>query len=85
VPDAMMYREDYFVVLEANREEEFVSREELIAKLQQILATNLDNLPRELTKIAGIEAQAAYLADNYYEFDLGEGNYLQWYVTRLEK
>jgi hypothetical protein len=85
MPDAIMYREDCFVVLETDREEQFLSREELIAKLKPIFLQNNQSLPRELIKIQGIDRQIEYSIDNYYEFDIGEGKYLQWYVARLEK
>lgn len=85
MPDTIMYREDCFVVLETGREEEFISREELVAKLKPILQENSQELPRELIKIIGVDRQVEHLIDNYYEFDIGEGKYLQWYVARLEK
>lgn len=83
--DSIMYQEDSFVVLESDREEEFLSAEELKEKLKNILITQQDNLPRNLDKFSSPEKQAQHLMDNYYEFDLGAGKYLQWYVVRLEK
>jgi Protein CHLORORESPIRATORY REDUCTION 7 len=83
--DSIMYQEDSFVVLESDREEEFLSAAELKEKLKNILVTQQDNLPRILDKFASPEEQAQHLMDNYYEFDLGAGQYLQWYVVRLEK
>jgi hypothetical protein len=80
-----MYREDCFVVLESDREEEFLSREELIAKLKTILQEHSEDLPRELIKITGFDRQVEHLVDNYYELNFGTGKYLQWYVARIEK
>jgi hypothetical protein len=83
--DSIMYQEDAFVVLETDREEQFLSAEELKEKLKNILRDRTDDLPRELQKFTSLEEQAQHLMENYYEFDIGTGQYLQWYVVRLEK
>jgi hypothetical protein len=85
MPNSMMYQEDWFVVLESDRPEQFLTPEELLVKLKEVLHTQQDGLPRELEKFSTIEEQARYLRDNFCEFDRGPGQYLQWYVTRLEK
>lgn len=85
MPDSIMYQEDYFVVLETDQPEQFLTHEELLAKLKQILETHQDHLPRELEKFTSVEAQAKQLMDNFCEFDLEPGQYLQWYIVRLEK
>lgn len=81
----MMYREDAFVVLETNLPEQFLSPEELLDKLKGLLPSCQDNLPRELRQFSTLEQQAKYLRDNFCELELGAGQYLQWYVVRLEK
>lgn len=83
--DSIMYQEDCFVVLETDQPEQFLTHKELLEKLTNILQARQDNLPRELEKITSIEAQAKYLMDNFCEFDLEPGQYLQWYIVRLEK
>jgi hypothetical protein len=85
MPDSIMYHEDAFVVLESDREEVFMTAGELQDKLQQLLRAESSEIPRELAKFDSIERQARHLIDNYFELDIGEGKYLQWYVVRLEK
>lgn len=83
--DSIMYQEDGFVILETNQPETFVSAEELLAKLQNIIISYPEILPRQLNKFDSVAKKAQYLLDNYYELDFEDGNYLQWYVIRLEK
>ncbi len=83
--DSIMYQEDCFVILETNQPEIFVSAEELLVKLQNIIISHPDILPRQLNKFDSVAKKAQYLLDNYYELDFEDGNYLQWYVIRLEK
>lgn len=85
MPDSIMYQEDAFVVLETNQPEQILTPEELLAKLQEVLKSRQDDLPPDLQKFDSIAAQAEYLRGNYCEFDLNPGEYLQWYVVRLEK
>lgn len=83
--DSIMYQEDGFVILEANQPETFVSADELLTKLQNIIISYPEILPRQLTKFESVVEKAQYLRDNYCELDFEDGNYLQWYVIRLEK
>jgi Protein CHLORORESPIRATORY REDUCTION 7 len=85
MPDSMMYREDAFVVLESDQPEQFMTPDELLEKLAEILRSRQDDLPRELQKFTTIEDQAMYLRENFCELDMEPGKYLQWYVVRLEK
>lgn len=85
MPDSIMYQEDGYVVLESDREEGFMSALELKTKLQMLLQSETIDIPRELAKFNSTEEQAQHLLDNYFELDIGEGKYLQWYVVRLEK
>jgi len=85
MPDSIMFQEDAFVVLETNQPEQILTPEELLEKLKAILATRQDDLPRDLQKFADLEAQAKYLMDTSCELDMEPGEYLQWYVVRLEK
>ncbi len=80
-----MYQQDVFVVLEANQPEQFLAAAELLAKLKEILVQRQQDLPQELQKFTSVEDQAQYLMDTSCEFDLGPGQYLQWYAVRLEK
>lgn len=85
MPDSIMYHGDNFVVLEPEQTEQILTPQALLEKLQSILRTRQDDLPRELQKIPSIEAQAQYLMENFCELDMGPDSYLQWYVIRLEK
>lgn len=83
--DSIMYREDAYVVLESDRDEQFMTAEELKAKLKGCLRSPEIELPRELIRFDSLDLQAQHLIDNYFELDLGKDKYLQWYVVRLEK
>jgi len=83
--DPLMYRQDAFVVLEANKPEEFLTEAELLTKLQKLLCQRQQNLPRELQKFTSVADQAQYLLDTSCELDMEPGQYLQWYAVRLEK
>ncbi|CBN59099.1 MULTISPECIES: chlororespiratory reduction protein 7 [Kamptonema] len=85
MPNSLMYEENYFVVLEQNQPEQFLTTAELLEKLKLILAQRQDDLPREVQKFTSVEAQAQHLIDTYCELDVGPGNFLQWYAVRLEK
>jgi len=85
MPDSIMFQEDAFVVLESNQPEQFMTPTQLLEKLKVILATRQDDLPRDLQKFTSVEEQAQYLLDTSCELDVGPGDYLQWYVVRLEK
>jgi hypothetical protein len=85
MPDSFMYREDHFVVLEANQPEQFLTADELREKLKSILATRQDNLPHPLQKFTVVDTQVQYLLDTSCDLDMGPGQFLQWYAVRLEK
>ncbi len=85
MPDPMMYRQDDFVVLEPNQQEQFVTAKELLEKLKVVLAKEQQQLPQELQKFSSIEEQANYLIDTSCELVLAPGQFLQWYAVRLEK
>ena len=83
--DPIMYQEDGFVILEPDQPEKFLTKEELLAKLIDILQQKQDDLPRDLQKFNSIEAQAKYLMETSCEFDIAPGEYLEWYVVRFDK
>lgn len=83
--DSLMYQQDAFVVLETNQPEQFLTPAELLDKLKNLLMQRQENLPQDLKKFTSVDAQAQYLMDTSCEFDLSPGQYLQWYVVRLEK
>lgn len=85
MPDSIMYQEDGYIVLESDQPEQFMSAEELQAKLVNLLLLEEVIIPRELEQFDSAEIQAKHLLDNYFELDIGADKYLQWYVVRLEK
>lgn len=83
--NAIMYQEEMFVLLVPGEEEVFLTPEELLERLQSLLAERQDQLPRELQKFDTLTAQATHLRDSYCEFELRPGECMEWYVVRLEK
>jgi len=85
MPNSIMYSEDAYVLLEPNQPEQFLTPVELLERLKAVLATRQDDLPRDLQKFSDLEVQAKYLMETSCELDVEPGQYLQWYVVRLEK
>lgn len=85
MPDPRMYESDTFVLLESGRSEEFLSTAELLDKLKVVLSQRQDDLPRDLQRFTSLHEQAQYLLETSCELDVGPGEFLQWYVVRLEK
>ncbi|MBF2027719.1 MAG: chlororespiratory reduction protein 7 [Oscillatoriales cyanobacterium C42_A2020_001] len=83
--DPRLYESDTFVLLEPNQPEQFLSAAELQARLETVLANRQEDLPRELQQFATIQEQAKHLLEAYCDFDVAPGQYMQWYVVRLEK
>ncbi len=85
MPDPLMYQEEHFVVLETNQPEQFLTATEMLAKLEGALSQLQSALPRDLQSIPSIPEQARYLLDTSCSLDVGPGQFLEWYVVRLEK
>jgi hypothetical protein len=86
MPHPLMYEEDNFVVLETNQEEQFLTKLELLEKLENTLKKlAFDDLTPDIQKFDSVTEQAQYLIDTSCELDVGPGKYLQWYAVRLEK
>jgi hypothetical protein len=83
--DPLMYQEEMFVLLVPGQEEEILSAEELLTRLEAILRDRQDDLPRELARLATPAEQARHLRDQACELNLRPGHTLQWYAIRLEK
>jgi len=71
--------EDYFVVLRTGQSEEFLERPALEDLLRKTVAT--------YEKLEGekLEQRVRNLMDTACEYPLGPSEYLEWYLTRLEK
>ncbi len=85
MPDALMYDEEMFVLLETNQPEQFVTAPELLQKLESILKTSQVELTPDLQQLTTAAAQAQQLLNTACELDLGPDRFLQWYAVRLEK
>lgn len=93
MPDAIMYQEEMFVVLMPGAVEEFLSPEELLERLTELLGVGAaapaenrqPDLPRDLQRFTTPAEQALHLRDTTCELELSPGEAMQWYVVRLEK
>jgi hypothetical protein len=83
--DSLMFNNDAYVVLEADRSEELLTPIEMFAKLQEIVTKFPDDLPVDVQQLNSIEQKVQYLLDTSCELNLAPGQYLQWYAVRLEK
>jgi Protein CHLORORESPIRATORY REDUCTION 7 len=83
--NSLMFNNDAYVVLETDRPEELLTPVEMFAKLKEIVIKFGDELPIDVQQISGIDRQVQYLLDTSCELDLAPGEYLRWYVVRLEK
>ncbi|MEL6135947.1 MAG: chlororespiratory reduction protein 7 [Cyanobacteria bacterium J06628_6] len=82
---ATLYSEDMFVLLVPGDEEVFLTPDELLTKLKDLLADRQDRLPRDLQKFDAVADQARHLRDTACEFEVEQGTAWQWYGVRLEK
>lgn len=85
MPDAFMYQEEMFVVLMPGEAEIFLTPEELLEKLVDLLGDRQETLPRDLQGFATVAEQAQHLRDTTCELELAPGEAMRWYVVRLEK
>ncbi|MBD3883057.1 chlororespiratory reduction protein 7 [Phormidium tenue FACHB-886] len=85
MPDSILYREEAYVLLEPDQPEQLLTPVELLDKLKTVLATRQDDLPSDLQKFSDLDAQAQHLMETSCELDMEPGQFLQWYVVRLEK
>jgi hypothetical protein len=83
--NSLMFNNDAYVVLETDKPEELLSPAEMFVKLKEIVVKFADDLPIDVRQISGVDRQVQYLLDTSCELDLAPGEYLQWYVVRLEQ
>lgn len=83
--DSILFNEEAYVLLETNQEEQILMPEEMLTKIKSILEKYPDHLSSDLAKFPDLDSQAKYVLENYCEWDIGTGKYLQWYAIRLEK
>lgn len=81
----MLYQEDWYVFLLPDAGEEFVSPEDMLNKLQQLVADLGEALPTDLARLEDDAARAQYLLDTACELEISPGRSAQWYAVRLEK
>lgn len=84
MPDSLMYNEEMYVVIETGQPEQFLTAAEMLSRLESLLQEHPDQA-LDLQHLPTLTAQAQHLLDTSCEFDVGEGQYLQWYAVRLEK
>jgi Protein CHLORORESPIRATORY REDUCTION 7 len=85
MPDSIMYQEEAYVLLEPNQPEQLLTPIELLDRLKAVLAVRQDDLPSDLRRFSDLEVQARHLMETSCELDVEPGQFLQWYVVRLEK
>ncbi len=85
MPDSLMFNNDAYVLLETNLPEQLLTPAEMFDKLKEIVMKFESELPDDVLRIAGVEERVQYLLDTSCELNLAPGEYLQWYVVRLEK
>jgi len=86
MPNPLMYQADEaYVLLEPNQPEQFLTPAELLEKLKLILGDRQDDLPQDLRRFTDLTDQARHLMETACELDMEPGQFLQWYVVRLEK
>ncbi|MGJ3246020.1 MAG: chlororespiratory reduction protein 7 [Elainellaceae cyanobacterium] len=83
--DPRMYQEDAFVLLESGQDEQFLTPDEMLAKLKAVLGQHPGSLPRDAAKFSDLEDQARCVLHTSCELRVAPGQYLQWYAVRLEK
>lgn len=83
--DPRLYETETFVLLESGQPEQILSAEELSDRLQAVLQTCQDCLPRDVRAIDTLAQQSQYLMDTVCELDLGPEKYFQWFAIRVEK
>jgi Protein CHLORORESPIRATORY REDUCTION 7 len=83
--DSLMFNNDAYVVLETDRPEQLLTPAEMFAKLKEVVTKFADDLPIDVQQISGTNERVQHLLDTSCELDLAPGEYLQWYVVRLEK
>lgn len=83
--NALLYREDAYVLLEPNQPERFVTPEEMLAYLEALIDRYPENLPMGTAERGDRKAQAQDLLNTACEFETEPGLVVQWYVVRLEK
>lgn len=85
MPDPIMYQEGAYVLLETNQPEQILTPAELHAKLKAVLTSRQAELPRDAQRFSDLDIQVQYLMETACQLDVGPGEFLQWYVVRLEK
>ncbi|MBE9077737.1 chlororespiratory reduction protein 7 [Romeria aff. gracilis LEGE 07310] len=83
--DSMLYDEDMYVLLSPDADETFLTPDQLLQKLKEVLTAYSGSLPRDLQKFTSPEEQARYLVRTSCELETAPGERLQWYAVRLEK
>ena len=78
--------EDTFVFLDPDSEEVFLTRDELLSKLSEVLASwPAEELSPDLARFGSLTEAAEFLMESACELELGSGRgSLQWFSVRLD-
>ncbi len=82
--DPLMYQGDQYVVLTAEAPEQFYTEAELRNKLAELL-TQAPELSPELAAYPTVAERVQYLLDTGCRWEWGDGQFMEWYLVRLEK
>ncbi|APB33697.1 hypothetical protein GlitD10_1376 [Gloeomargarita lithophora Alchichica-D10] len=82
--DPLMYQGDHYVVLTPGAPEQFYTEAELRQKLAELLSQATELGP-ELAAYPTTAARVQYLLDTGCRWEWGAGEFMEWYLVRLEK
>jgi hypothetical protein len=85
MPNFRINQTDAFVLLESGRDEQFLTPDEMLAKLKAVVTQYPNSLPRDAQKFDSTDEQAQYLLETSCELSPTPGYSMQWYAVRLEK
>ncbi|MCS7030058.1 MAG: chlororespiratory reduction protein 7 [Gloeomargarita sp. SKYG116] len=82
--DPLLYEGEHYVVLTPTAPEELCTEAELRERLQRVL-DQMPELTPELAVYPTVAERVQYLLDRACRLEWGEGEFMEWYLVRLEK
>ena len=80
-----LFEQNHYVLLMPGAAEEFVTPEELLEFLQQLLVEYPDAVDADIKQFDAPEDRARRLIETTCEFPIGPGQTVEWYAVRLNK